>query len=126
MFPCLAIRPLSIEQFGVFGDAFIEGMRVGRNKTDKESGQRNKVTIAGGRGKYCTSHWSSPGAAGINILGFCTEFNTKTKDQKGMILPVVISVCADKTLGFILQSSPAEVLLKKMFWHGKGIRNSKS
>ncbi|MDR1173462.1 MAG: 50S ribosomal protein L11 [Puniceicoccales bacterium] len=53
------------------------------------------------------------GAAGINIMGFCKEFNAKTKDQNGMILPVVISVYADKTFSFILKSPPAAVLLKK-------------
>ncbi|MDR1402038.1 MAG: 50S ribosomal protein L11 [Puniceicoccales bacterium] len=53
------------------------------------------------------------GAAGINIMGFCKEFNAKTKDQNGMILPVVISVYADKSFSFILKSPPASVLLKK-------------
>jgi large subunit ribosomal protein L11 len=53
------------------------------------------------------------GAAGINIMGFCKDFNAKTKDQAGMILPVVISVYADKTFSFILKSPPAAVLLKK-------------
>lgn len=53
------------------------------------------------------------GAAGVNIMGFCKEFNAKTKDQNGMILPVVISVYADKSFSFILKSPPASVLLKK-------------
>jgi large subunit ribosomal protein L11 len=53
------------------------------------------------------------GAAGVNIMGFCKEFNAKTKDQNGMILPVVISVYADKTFSFVLKSPPASILLKK-------------
>jgi large subunit ribosomal protein L11 len=53
------------------------------------------------------------GAAGVNIMGFCKEFNAKTKDQNGLILPVVISVYADKSFSFILKSPPAAVLLKK-------------
>lgn len=53
------------------------------------------------------------GAAGVNIMGFCKEFNAKTKDQTGLILPVVISVYADKSFSFILKSPPASVLLKK-------------
>ena len=53
------------------------------------------------------------GAAGINIMGFCKEFNAKTKDQAGMILPVVISVYQDRSFSFILKSPPAAVLLKK-------------
>ncbi|MDR0428689.1 MAG: 50S ribosomal protein L11 [Puniceicoccales bacterium] len=54
------------------------------------------------------------GAAGVNIMGFCKEFNAKTSDQGGMILSVVISVYADKTFTFVLKSPPAAVLLKKM------------
>jgi len=53
------------------------------------------------------------GAQGVNIMGFCKEFNAKTKDQAGMILPTVITVYSDKTFSFILKSPPAAVLLKK-------------
>jgi large subunit ribosomal protein L11 len=60
------------------------------------------------------------GAAGVNIMGFCKEFNAKTSDQGGIILPVVISVYADKSFTFELKSPPAAVLLKKMANAGKG------
>ena len=53
------------------------------------------------------------GAQGVNIMAFCKEFNAKTKDQAGMILPTVITVYSDKTFSFILKSPPAAVLLKK-------------
>lgn len=53
------------------------------------------------------------GAAGVNIMGFCKEFNARTKDQAGMILPVIISVYQDKSFTFVLKSPPAAVLLKK-------------
>lgn len=53
------------------------------------------------------------GAQGVNIMAFCKEFNAKTKDQNGMILPVVITVFSDKSFTFILKSPPAAVLLKK-------------
>jgi large subunit ribosomal protein L11 len=53
------------------------------------------------------------GAQGVNIMAFCKEFNAKTKDQAGMILPTVITVYADKSFSFILKSPPASVLLKK-------------
>ena len=53
------------------------------------------------------------GAQGVNIMAFCKEFNAKTKDQNGMILPVVITVFTDKSFTFILKSPPAAVLLKK-------------
>ncbi len=53
------------------------------------------------------------GAQGVNIMGFCKEFNARTKDQNGMIIPVVITVYSDKSFTFILKSPPASVLLKK-------------
>lgn len=53
------------------------------------------------------------GAQGVNIMAFCKEFNAKTKDQNGMILPVVITVFSDKSFTFILKSPPASILLKK-------------
>lgn len=53
------------------------------------------------------------GAQGVNIMAFCKEFNARTKDQNGMILPVVITVYTDKSFTFILKSPPASVLLKK-------------
>ncbi len=46
-------------------------------------------------------------------MAFCKEFNAKTKDHNGMILPVVITVYSDKSFTFILKSPPASVLLKK-------------
>ena len=60
------------------------------------------------------------GAQGVNIMGFCKEFNAKTKDQAGMILPVVITVYADRSFSFILKSPPAAVLLKKAAGIAKG------
>lgn len=53
------------------------------------------------------------GAKGVNIMAFCKEYNAKTKDQAGMILPVVITVYQDKSFTFILKTPPAAVLLKK-------------
>ena len=53
------------------------------------------------------------GAQGVNIMAFCKDFNAKTKDQNGMILPVIITVYTDKSFTFILKSPPASILLKK-------------
>jgi len=53
------------------------------------------------------------GAHGVNIAEFVKQFNDRTRDQMGMILPVVISVYKDRTFDFILKSPPAAVLLKK-------------
>ena len=53
------------------------------------------------------------GAQGVNIMAFCKEFNSKTADKAGLIIPVVITVYADRSFSFILRSPPAAVLLKK-------------
>ena len=56
---------------------------------------------------------SSLGPHGINIPGFTKEFNEKTKDQAGLIIPVVISIYADRSFTFVLKTPPAAVLIKK-------------
>jgi large subunit ribosomal protein L11 len=53
------------------------------------------------------------GAKGVNIMAFCKEFNAQTKDQTGLVIPVVITVYADKSFSFILKSPPASILLCK-------------
>lgn len=53
------------------------------------------------------------GQHGLNIMGFCKEFNARTQDQKGMIIPVVITVYADRSFSFITKTPPAAVLLLK-------------
>lgn len=53
------------------------------------------------------------GQAGVNIMGFCKQFNDATADKAGLIIPVVISVYEDRSFTFITKSPPAAVLLKK-------------
>ncbi|HFL6807394.1 TPA: 50S ribosomal protein L11 [Enterococcus faecium] len=53
------------------------------------------------------------GQAGINIMGFTKEFNARTADQAGLIIPVVISVYEDRSFTFVTKTPPAAVLLKK-------------
>ena len=60
------------------------------------------------------------GQAGVNIMGFTKEFNARTADQAGMIIPVVISVYDDKSFTFITKTPPAAVLLKKAAGVQKG------
>jgi large subunit ribosomal protein L11 len=60
------------------------------------------------------------GAAGVNIMAFCKEFNARTKDQAGMIIPALISVYADRSFSFELKSPPASILLKKAAGLPKG------
>ena len=53
------------------------------------------------------------GQHGVNIMGFCKEFNARTQDQAGMTIPVLITVYSDKSFTFITKTPPASVLLKK-------------
>jgi len=53
------------------------------------------------------------GQAGVNIMGFCKEFNARTADQAGLIIPVEITVFEDRSFTFITKTPPAAVLLKK-------------
>ena len=52
------------------------------------------------------------GQHGVNIMGFCKEFNAKTANQAGLIIPVVITVYQDRSFSFILKTPPAAVLIK--------------
>ena len=60
------------------------------------------------------------GAQGVNIMQFCKEFNAKTADQVGLVIPVVITVYGDRSFSFVLKSPPASVLLKKAAGLAKG------
>lgn len=53
------------------------------------------------------------GQHGLNIMAFCKEFNARTQDQKGMIIPVVITAYADRSFSFITKTPPAAVLIMK-------------
>jgi large subunit ribosomal protein L11 len=60
------------------------------------------------------------GQHGVNIMEFCKSFNAKTQGQEGMIIPVVITVFADRSFTFITKTPPAAVLLKKAAQIAKG------
>ena len=65
------------------------------------------------------------GQHGVNIMGFCKEFNAKTANQAGLIIPVVITVYQDRSFSFILKTPPAAVLIKKELGleSGSGVPN---
>ena len=60
------------------------------------------------------------GAQGVNIMQFCKEFNARTADRAGLIIPVVITVYADRSFTFILKTPPAAELIKKAAGVAKG------
>src|SRR2546421_12793439 len=72
-----------------------------------------KLQIPAGQANPAPPVGPALGQHGVNIMAFCKEFNAKTKEEAGMVIPVVITVFADKSFTFITKSPPASVLLKK-------------
>ncbi|HFN1494271.1 TPA: 50S ribosomal protein L11 [Enterococcus faecium] len=72
-----------------------------------------KLQIPAGKATPTPPVGPALGQAGINIMGFTKEFNARTADQAGLIIPVVISVYEDRSFTFVTKTPPAAVLLKK-------------
>ncbi len=72
-----------------------------------------KLQLPAGKATAGPPVGSSLGPHGINIAGFVKEFNERTKDSVGLIIPVVMSIYSDRSFTFILKSPPAAVLIKK-------------
>ena len=79
-----------------------------------------KLQIPAGKASPAPPIGPALGQRGINIMGFCQEFNSKTQKQAGDILPTVITVYADKSFSFITKSPPASELIKKKAGVAKG------
>ena len=72
-----------------------------------------KLQIPGGKANPAPPIGPALGAAGVNIMGFCKEFNAATQDRPGDLLPVVITVYSDKTFSFVMKQPPVSSLIKK-------------
>ena len=72
-----------------------------------------KLQIPAGQASPAPPVGPALGQAGVNIMDFCKAFNARTQDQQGMIIPVVLTVYADRSYSFITKTPPAAVLLRQ-------------
>ena len=79
-----------------------------------------KLQIPAGKANPAPPVGSALGPHGVNIMGFCKEFNDMTANQAGMIIPAVITIYEDRTFSFVLKTPPASVLLLKAAGIEKG------
>lgn len=85
-----------------------------------------KLQIQAGKANPAPPVGPALGQAGVNIPGFCTQFNEQTKDKIGYILPVVISIFDDRSFTFVVKTPPASDLLKKAAGVQSGAGNPKT
>jgi len=86
----------------------------------KEITAKIKLQVPGGQCTPAPPVGPALGQHGVNIGQFVKQFNDKTKDQMGLVLPVIISVYKDRSFDFVLKSPPAAVLLKRAAQLAKG------
>lgn len=77
----------------------------------KELSKVVKLQVRGGQANPSPPVGPALGAAGVNIMEFCKQFNARTQDKQGKIVPVVISVYKDKSFDFVVKTAPAAVQL---------------
>jgi large subunit ribosomal protein L11 len=87
--------------------------RKGGNKMAKKIEGYIKLQIPAGGATPAPPVGPALGQKSVNIMDFCKQFNARTQDQQGMIIPVVITVYADRSFTFVCKTPPAAVLLKK-------------
>ncbi len=83
-----------------------------------------KLQCRGGQANPAPPIGPALGAKGVNIMDFCKQFNARTQDQQGKVLPVVITVYADKSFDFVIKTPPAAVQLMEASKIKKGSKES--
>lgn len=80
----------------------------------KEVGGYVKLQVKGGQANPSPPIGPALGSKGLNIMEFCKQFNGRTQDKMGMVLPVVITYYKDKSFDFVIKTPPAAILLKEI------------
>jgi large subunit ribosomal protein L11 len=86
----------------------------------KEIKSKIKLQCPGGQATPAPPVGPALGQHGVNIAGFCKEFNDKTQDKKGEVVPVIISVYEDRSFSFIMKEAPVADMIKKTINLAKG------
>ena len=86
----------------------------------KEISKVVKLQVRGGAANPSPPVGPALGAAGVNIMEFCKQFNGRTQDKQGKVLPVVISVYSDKSFDFVIKTPPAAVQILEAAKQKKG------
>ena len=86
----------------------------------KEISKVLKLQVRGGAANPSPPVGPALGAAGVNIMEFCKQFNARTQDKQGKVVPVVITVYADKSFEFVIKTAPAAVQLLEASKKKKG------
>jgi len=79
-----------------------------------------KLQIPGGQATPSPPVGPALGQRGVNIMEFCKAFNARTQNQQGLIIPVIITVYADRSFSFVTKTPPVPVLIKKILGVEKG------
>ena len=79
-----------------------------------------KLQVRGGQANPAPPVGPALGSKGINIMEFCNQFNARTDDRKGQVLPVVITIYKDKSFDFVIKTPPASVLILQAAYKKKG------
>ncbi len=83
-----------------------------------------KIQVKGGSANPAPPIGPALGSKGVNIMEFCKQFNARTQDKAGMVLPVVITIYSDKSFDFIIKTPPAAILLMEAAKASKGSAES--